>query len=51
MIILIWVVKPMLEYVYNKLMAYYDPLCFNLKHVMIIGGSDGLGKALAKEFF
>ena len=50
-IVLVFVVKPMIEYMYSKLYAYRYPLCFNLKHVLIIGGSDGLGKALAKEFF
>ena len=46
-----FVIKPMLEYIYSKIGAYYNPLCFTFKHVLIIGGSDGLGKALAKQFF
>ena len=41
----------MLEYIYSKLWAYYNPLYFKLNHVLIIGASDGLGKALATEFF
>jgi hypothetical protein len=47
-IVLVFVVKPMVEYIYAKIGAHYNPLCFSFKHVLIIGGSDGLGKALAK---
>ena len=28
-----------------------DPVRFSLQHVMIIGGSDGLGKELVREVF
>jgi len=50
-IVVVFVVKPILEYIRSKIWAYYNPLCLNFKHVLIIGGSDGLGKALATEFF
>lgn len=52
LILVIWfVVIPLIRYLVTKLCATCDPLRFNLQHVMIIGGSDGLGKELVREVF
>ena len=51
MIFIVFIVVPTFRYVKAKLWVYIDPIKFNLSHVMIIGGSDGLGKELAKEVF
>jgi short-subunit dehydrogenase len=34
-----------------KIQNYCDPIRFNLQHIMIVGGSDGLGSEIVKEVF
>jgi len=34
-----------------KIQTTLEPLRFELQHVMIVGGSDGLGKELVRELF
>jgi 5,10-methylene-tetrahydrofolate dehydrogenase/methenyl tetrahydrofolate cyclohydrolase len=50
-ILTIFVVIPSIKYFYARAWHYFDPLRFNMQHVIIIGGSDGLGKELVKEVF
>ena len=44
-------VIPLVRYIGKRITTSLDPIRFNLQHVMIVGGSDGLGKALVKEVF
>ena len=46
-----FIVYPFLRYLFNKFCTMCDPVRFSLQHVMIIGGSDGLGKELVREAF
>jgi len=48
---LYYVVIPLIRYLYMLVINYIDPIRFNLQHVMIVGGSDGLGKAIVREVF
>ena len=45
------VVIPFIRWVVNLTYRVTDPIRFNLLHVLVVGGSDGLGKAIVKEVF
>jgi len=51
LLLLYYVVIPLIRYCGKRIATSLDPMRFNLQHVMIVGGSDGLGKALVKEVF
>ena len=40
-----------IKYIVYKLKATFKPIRFNMEHVMVVGGSDGLGKEIVKEVF
>jgi len=42
---------PLMRYLYNRIVAFFDPVRFSYQHVLIIGGSDGLGRELVREVF
>jgi len=45
------IVYPLIRYMIAKIQTTLEPLRFELQHVMIVGGSDGLGKELVRELF
>lgn len=47
----VFVVIPVIQHLFRKIWTFFDPIRFNMQHVLIIGGSDGLGKELVKEVF
>jgi FlaA1/EpsC-like NDP-sugar epimerase len=50
--LLVWfVILPLLRYCVSKIKTTFEPIRFNMQHVMIVGASDGLGKAIVKEVF
>lgn len=48
---IVYLVVSFLKYCLKKIRASFNPIRFNLKHVMVIGGSDGLGKEIVREVF
>lgn len=49
--VIYWIVIPVIIWLYNRISKACDPIRFNLQHVMIVGGSDGLGKEIVREVF
>jgi len=50
-IIVLFVVIPSLLYLIRKIKSICYPINFGTSHVLIIGGSNGLGKEIVKEVF
>jgi len=48
---ILFIMIPTVRYIFNKICTFFDPVRFSFQHVMIIGGSDGLGKELVREVF
>ena len=49
--VLLFLIIPLFKYFLYKILTFFEPLRFNMQHVMIIGGSDGLGKEIVREIF
>jgi hypothetical protein len=49
--LIIYILYSVFKYLFNKIKSSFNPIRFNLKHVMVIGGSDGLGKEIVREVF
>ena len=47
----LFIVIPLVRYLCNRIIAFFDPVRFSYQHVLIIGGSDGLGRELVREVF
>mmetsp|Transcript_13645 Transcript_13645/g.21364 ORF Transcript_13645/g.21364 Transcript_13645/m.21364 type:complete len:187 (+) Transcript_13645:26-586(+) len=50
-LIIVFVVVPLIVYCCKKIRTAFNPIHFDIDHVLVIGGSNGLGKEIVREVF